>query len=252
MSLTESLPSPAGEIVASGCTDTLTVPLAGIQPLTTIDFPGKVAAVIFTRGCPWHCRYCHNTALLAADGESVSDVELDAFLEKRVGFLDGVTISGGEPTMHEGLPTLLAKVRSYGYATALHTNGAYPDMLRRVVKTGLVDHVAMDIKGSPATYDHITGVDNSCFDAAQSIKIIQTSSIPCEFRTTWHPALLTEEDVIAAMNATAKSGVRRYSLQGFRSVGVNDEELVACGDVATIPDTLVAEGKRLFEFFTVR
>ncbi|HUT62679.1 MAG TPA: anaerobic ribonucleoside-triphosphate reductase activating protein, partial [Anaerolineae bacterium] len=133
------------------------VPIAGIQALTTIDFPGKISAVFFTKGCPWQCRYCHNPSLRLLDTDNLlSGDYVKEFLRKRIGYLEGVVISGGEPTIHASLPRLLTWIRGLDYATALHTNGCFPEMLYLLIKKRLVNYVALDIKAPPKAYDRIT------------------------------------------------------------------------------------------------
>ena len=230
------------------------IPIAGIQAMTTIDFPGKLAAVFFSRGCPWKCRYCHNPDLRSNGNgsEGVPQQELHEFLERRAGFLEGIVLSGGEPTLHTRLPDFLRWIRGFGYATALHTNGYYPKMLNRIVRKKLVDYIAMDIKAPPAVYDRVTGTKNSCIAVARSIEIILASGIEYEFRTTYHPAVLSEQELMEIVRIVSSVGGKRYYLQKFRSSGVEDEELTDSCEIGILPDTVVDEARRLFEEFDVR
>ncbi|MCD6308127.1 MAG: anaerobic ribonucleoside-triphosphate reductase activating protein [Candidatus Latescibacteria bacterium] len=229
------------------------VPIAGIQPLTTIDFPGRVAAVIFTRGCPWACRYCHNATLRESGiGESLSIESVMDFLEDRAGFLDGVVLSGGEPTLHSSLPSLLKMIRSLGFQTAIHTNGNFPGMLQTILGRRLIDYVAMDVKAPPRIYDRVTGGSNTGFAVSRSIDIILSSGVEYEFRTTFHPAILTEQELMDTVHVVAAVGARRYYLQQFRSRGVADPDLVQYGDIAPIPENVINEARRLFDTFEVR
>jgi len=229
------------------------IPIAGIQSLTTIDFPGRIAAVFFTRGCPWGCRYCHNPALRESGiGESLPVETVVDFLENRVGFLDGVVVSGGEPTLHASLPSLLEMIRSFGFQTAIHTNGYFPRMLQKIIGRRLVDYIAMDVKAPPQIYDRVTGGSNTGFAVSRSIDAIISSGIDHEFRTTYHPAILSEHELMDTVHAVSAVGARRYYLQQFRSRGVADADLVQCCEIAPIPDSVVSEARRLFDTFEVR
>lgn len=229
------------------------VPVAGIQPMTTIDFPGKIAAVLFTQGCPWECRYCHNPALSAMNGDHlVPCEEVKAFLRDRINFLEGIVISGGEPTLHQALPKFLAALKDMGYATAIHTNGYFPDRLRRILKKGLTDYVAMDVKAPPRVYDRITGIPESTIGVARSIDLVMASGIDYEFRTTYHPALLSEDELLEIVRVMTGIGVKRYYIQRFRNIGVCDPELSDTGDVTEIPEAVIQEAEKCIPEFGVR
>ena len=216
------------------------IPVDGIHKMTTIDFPGCLAAVIFTRGCPWKCRYCHNPKLREYSTEnSLSWDVISDFLKSRKGYLDGIVFSGGEPTMHKSLPEFLSLVREMGYKTAIHTNGFYPDMIRTIIKKGLVDYIAMDVKAPPRAYDRITLSSGSCFPVSKSIKLIISSGIDYEFRTTFHPLLLTENELIELMKSLFRIGVKRFYLQRFQKEGVRDDELINDFDICMIPDRAI-------------
>jgi pyruvate formate lyase activating enzyme len=230
-----------------------TLTVAGIQKMTTIDFPGHLAAVFFLSGCPWHCRYCHNPLFRDAScSASVPMEECEHFLSLRKDFLEGIVVSGGEPTACAELPSLLRWIRSFGYKTALHTNGFFPEVLQKIVQDRLVDYIGMDIKGPPRKYDQITGFENSCLPVARSIDIITSSGIDFEFRTTYHPAILSESELTETMHAVARRSPNRYYIQLFRKEGVCDQELAEGGDVVTIPTSLLMMGKKLFKDFGVR
>jgi pyruvate formate lyase activating enzyme len=228
------------------------IPIAGIQGMTTIDYPGHLAAVFFTKGCTWNCRYCQNAELRHLNSDAiVSWDSVITFLESRAGFLEGIVISGGEPTVHASLPELLSIIRRLGYKTALHTNGFNPSKLEKLLAKNLVDYVAMDIKGPPKAYDRITQSKNSCLHVSRSIRIIVSSGVDYEFRTTYHPAVISEEELLETMKICAFTGVKRYYLQKFRKEGVGDPELVNNGDVC-LPESAVKLGKELFPVFETR
>jgi pyruvate formate lyase activating enzyme len=229
------------------------ISISGIQKMTTIDFPDHIAAVFFTAGCPWNCRYCHNSALRSGGGTSAVDPDsLHDFLDRRRGYLDGIVISGGEPTLHDSLPELLTYIREFGYKTAIHTNGFYPNMLKKIIDDGLVDYIAMDIKGPPRAYDRITQCSDTCFPVSKSIQMTVASGIDYEFRTTYHHSLLTENELLDTMRAISYAGCSTYYIQKFHSDGVEDSELVKDCEICSIPESAVMLGQDLFEKFEVR
>ena len=126
--------------------------IAGLQKMTLLDYPGRVGCTVFLSGCNFRCPFCHNSGLLGHGESAMTDRELLSFLKKRQGLLDGVCVTGGEPTLSPGLPGLLREIRSLGYDIKLDTNGTRPEVLKALVAEGLVQYVAMDIKNSPARY----------------------------------------------------------------------------------------------------
>ena len=135
--------------------------IAGLQKMTLLDFPGKVACTVFLQGCNFRCPFCHNSDLLGKEGpEGMTDRELLSFLEKRRGILDGVCITGGEPTLQPELENLIRAIKEMGYAVKLDTNGAKPEVLKKLSQQGLLDYVAMDIKNSPKSYGKTVGIEN--------------------------------------------------------------------------------------------
>ncbi|MCP4150778.1 MAG: anaerobic ribonucleoside-triphosphate reductase activating protein [bacterium] len=159
--------------------------IAAYNPFTLSDYPGKSAAIVFTQGCNFRCTYCHNPALLPSTGSAgVPIEEVLQFLEKRRGKLQGLVISGGEPTLQEGLRAFIESVKEMGYAVKLDTNGSRPGILQEMLTAGLVDYVAMDIKGPPGKYPGVTGVPLQLDWVTRSIRLLIASGIPYEFRTT--------------------------------------------------------------------
>ena len=160
--------------------------IVGIQKLTLLDYPGKVACTVFLNGCNFRCPFCHNAELLGADAEPVMTTEeLLAFLTKRRGVLDGVCITGAEPPIHPELSALLRTVKELGYAVKLDTNGYRPDALEQILREGLVDYVAMDLKNSPAGYAAATGIPEPDLSrVGESITLLQESGVDFELRTT--------------------------------------------------------------------
>lgn len=171
--------------------------IGGLIKFTLIDFPGRPAAVVFTQGCNFRCRYCHNPELVYPHlfAEPVAMEEIYSFLQRRQGTLEGVVVSGGEPTLHEDLPAFLADLKAMGYATKLDTNGTRPEMLRELLDRKLLDYIAMDIKAPLEKYSLITGVDFNPEVLKQSMDLIRQSGLGYEFRTTYDKEVLTDADI---------------------------------------------------------
>ena len=171
----------------------------GLQKLTLLDFPGYVACTLFTRGCNMRCPFCHNASLVvrAEEQRMYTNEEILAFLKKRQGMLDGVAITGGEPTLMPYLPEFMAEVRELGYKIKLDTNGTRPDSLRSIIERGLVDYVAMDIKNCKEKYGETVGFDSS-YDLSSiedSISILKEGKVDFEFRTTVSKTFHTPDDI---------------------------------------------------------
>lgn len=187
----------------------------GLQKMTLLDFPGRVACTVFLGGCNLRCPYCHNYELVTMSVPPVmSDEDLSAFLEKRRGLLDGVAVTGGEPCLRKDLPAFLQRIKDLGYPVKLDTNGAHPAMLRTLINGGLVDYIAMDVKNSRAKYARTVGlseIDLAPID--ESIRLIRDSGIPYEFRTTVVHGLHVAEDFEDIGRWI--EGAERYYLQAF-------------------------------------
>lgn len=158
----------------------------GLQKMTLLDYPGKVACTVFLGGCDFRCPYCHNFELVDGSFAPVmDDQEFFEFLKKRQGLLDGVAVTGGEPLLRKDLPEFLEKIKDLHFLVKLDTNGFHPDELSEVISRGLVDYIAMDIKNSPDKYKMTVGVDDVDVDKiSRSICLIMDSGIDYEFRTT--------------------------------------------------------------------
>lgn len=171
----------------------------GIQKSSTIDFPGILCCVLFTRGCDLNCFYCHNRELIPRGGAALPEEEVWAFLEKRRGLLDGVVVSGGEPTLQADLPEALRRLKAMGYQTKLDTNGQRPGAVAALVEEGLVDYVALDIKATAEDYVQVCGV-NGFQQAAKTAKALQWAGIAYELRTTLYPGMTLKTlcDLLAA------------------------------------------------------
>ena len=194
--------------------------LSGLQKLTLLDYPGKVACTVFTCGCDLRCPFCHNASLVLPEqfGPSMGEDEVLGFLKKRIGILDGVAITGGEPLLHKELDDFLSRVKDLGYLIMLDTNGTFPEHLEKLLHAGVVDHVAMDVKNSPALYAKTVGIDH--FDLTpveQSRDILMQGETEYEFRTTVVKGLHTKESLIET--AQWITGAKEYYLQQFRDSG---------------------------------
>jgi len=184
-----------------------------LQRFSLSDFPGRMAAVVFTQGCNYKCSYCHNPGLIAARGDDSMDAdEIFRFLSNRRGKLDGVVISGGEPTLQPGLIDFIQRVRRLGFAVKLDTNGSSPDLLGKIVDDRLADYIAMDIKAPLHRYAEVTGVACDITAVHESIRLLLASEhISHEFRTTVAQGQLTEADLLSC--ARMLFGAQRYVIQ---------------------------------------
>lgn len=185
--------------------------IGGIQKTSLIDYPEKISAIIFTQGCNFRCPYCHNPELIEGKGETENGVL--EFLKTRIGKLDGVVITGGEPTLHKDLPEFISKIKSMGFAIKLDTNGTNPLMLEKLIREKLIDYVAMDIKAPINKYSEVTCTKVSTDSILKSIDILKNSNIDYEFRTTVVKSQLTLGD-FEKIGELIK-GVKKYYLQKF-------------------------------------
>lgn len=181
-----------------------------------LDWEGKLAAVVFLKGCNLRCPYCHNPELVSGTGGPHTDWDqVDFQLRAKRGWVDGVVITGGEPTTNINLPTLAAKFKRMGLPVKLDTNGTKPEIVAQLTKQKLIDYVAMDIKSSFARYDRAAGVVGYAPKVADCIDLVIDSGLPHEFRTTMVPGLVGEDDAIAIARYLRQRGAQRYFLQQF-------------------------------------
>ncbi len=227
--------------------------VGGLVPLTTIDFPGQLAAVIFCQGCPWRCTYCHNPHLWPARGEGEYGwPQVAAFLTRRQGLLDAVVFSGGEPTAQKALPDAIAYARDLGFRVGLHTAGIYPARLAKILP--LLDWVALDVKAPFAHYDALTHARGSGKRTRLSLHLVLESGVPYEIRTTAHPTLLPRQQLVSLAHDLSTIGVRHYAVQSVRPYGC----ATALPDNPDYPDArhlneaLRREMRGLFSTFVVR
>lgn len=171
--------------------------ISGLQKMTLLDYPGKVACTVFLQGCNFRCPFCHNSDLLGGSGNAFMTMEeFLGFLKKRTSLLDAVCVSGGEPTLQKDLPELLKGIKALGFSVKLDTNGSRPEVLKALVNDGLVDYVAMDVKNSPACYSRTVGVPQ--FDLnniEESLRFLMEGNVAYELRTTVVAELHSEQSI---------------------------------------------------------
>lgn len=184
--------------------------IGGLVKFTLIDFPGCPAAIVFTQGCNFRCRYCHNPELVYPHlfQEPVTEEEVKAFLVRRQGTLEGVVVSGGEPTLQPDLVRFMADLKALGYKTKLDTNGSKPNVLQELLDKKLVDFIAMDIKAPLDKYALITGVDANATILRRSMDLIRQSGVEYEFRTTYDTEVLTDADIASISQLTQGKNFR--------------------------------------------
>ncbi len=197
-----------------------TLLVGGIVSLSTVDYPDYIASVIFLQGCGWRCKYCHNQHLQPIElSQSLPWEEILNLLSSRKGFIDGVVFSGGEPLIQEALPEAMLEVKNMGFKIGLHTAGAVPEMLAKVVP--LVDWIGFDVKNDFKEYDQITGVPNSGKAALQSLNILIAANANFEVRITMYKSLDTLR-IIELLKELSSMGVRTVALQKCR----DNEEII--------------------------
>jgi len=212
--------------------------IGGFERLSAVDWPGQLAAVVFCQGCGWRCGYCHNPHLIPFIGTKTawpwSDIV--AWLGRRRGLLDGVVFSGGEPTLQPGLRAAMQAVRTLGFQVGLHTGGPLPDNLAAVLP--LVSWVGFDFKAPFDRYSKVTGHDHGA-RARASFELLRASRVACEVRTTWHPQLLSRDDLEAMGRTLAEVECPEWVIQRFRPDGCASDELRA-QPVGDVPETVMS------------
>ncbi len=169
--------------------------IGGIQKCSLIDFPGKISVILFTSGCNFHCPYCHNPELVNETASLLSEEEVFSFLERRKTILDAVTITGGEPTIHDDLVPFIRKIKNMGFLVKLDTNGTNPGVVKQLQESELIDYVAMDVKAPLASYAQTVARPVDVSAIKKSIALLMQGAIPYEFRTTVIKSLLSFDDI---------------------------------------------------------
>jgi pyruvate formate lyase activating enzyme len=233
--------------------------IAGLEKLSLIDYPDHLSAIVFTQGCNFRCHYCYNPMLVwpkrtdkgkyGQEGSPyLSEESLLSFLQERQGKLNGVVITGGEPSLHKDLPSFIEKIRELGYDIKLDTNGTNPELLKRLITDKLLDYIAMDLKAPISSYQKVVNVELNFLNIEKSAKMIRESGLDYEFRTTVVPQLITKEKIEEI--AKFLQGSEKWFLQKFKSETdlVNDKykNLRAYSDKEM--DDLVAVAKNYVKF----
>lgn len=225
--------------------------IGGLSPLTSTDFPGCLAAVVFCQGCPWRCGYCHNPHLIPRNGDSQLEwASVLSFLRRRQGLLDGVVFSGGEPTLQDGLGSAIREVRDLGFKVGLHTGGVYPSRFEELLP--LLSWVGMDVKAAFADYDEVTSTPGSGEKARESARLLLASGVPYEIRTTVHPLYHTQDSLLKLAEELRAMGVRNYVLQEFRQQGCADEKVNSYPAEEVLDEALCSRIGAMFESFSLR
>lgn len=204
--------------------------VGGFTPLSTSDWPGHLAAVVFVQGCPWRCHYCHNVDLQSREGGTPAGWQhVVGTLARRKGLLDGVVFSGGEPTLDPELVEAIETVRSMGFKAGLHTAGIYPDKLEKVLP--LLDWVGFDIKANFADYETITDMPRSGLPAWRSLQsvlqAVKRQNLGLEIRTTYHPDLHRDDQLVALAESLVHLGIQHWVIQQFRPAHTQHADLTA-------------------------
>ncbi|MDP2736370.1 MAG: anaerobic ribonucleoside-triphosphate reductase activating protein [bacterium] len=213
--------------------------IGGLQKFSLLDYPEKISAIVFAQGCNFRCQFCYNpmlvwpikvgklkyaqnvagasgpTAERQKDHPEIKEDDLFVFLRSRVGKLDAVVITGGEPCLQKDLLEFIKKIKKLGFLVKLDTNGSYPEVLQKLVKEKLIDYIAMDLKAPAEKYEEVTGIKINFNNIKKSVKMIRQSGLPYEFRTTVVPGLINKDD-ISEMGKIVKS-VDKWYLQKFKS-----------------------------------
>lgn len=216
--------------------------IKGIHKTSLIDYPGKICSILFTGGCNLRCRYCYNPDLACNNCalDTLTNEETFSFVERRRHFIDGVSISGGEPTLAKNLDSFIKSVKDIELSVKLDTNGSNPEVIRRLIDKGLLDYVAIDVKTSPSKYEFLTGTTFRFADVVRTISIVRDAGIDYEIRTTCIPFFVTLDDFEAIKQEIGR--VKRYFLQQFVNGKTLDD------DVATYQPYPAEELRRFREF----
>lgn len=218
----------------------------GLQKLTLLDYPERVACTVFTGGCNFCCPFCHNASLVThlENTTEIATAEFFSFLKKRVDILDGVCITGGEPLLQNDIEDFIREIHNMGFAVKLDTNGSFPEKLRKIIDSGIIDYVAMDIKNTPEKYALTVGVDRFDVEPIKtSVELLKQGRVRYEFRTTVVDELHSVEDV-ENIGKWLK-GAEKYFIQGFKDSGDLIGTGLNCADASKMNVMLKAAQKSI-------
>lgn len=229
--------------------------IGGLQKVTLIDFPGRIAATVFLCGCNFRCPWCYTRELVLPEmvklQPKIPEKDFFSFLKTRQSLLAGIVICGGEPTIHKDLPDFVKKIKKMGYFIKLDTNGSNPGMLKKMINDNLLDYIAMDIKAPKEKYTEAVGIKVNVEDIEKSIKLLKESKVDHEFRTTVVPTIHVKEDIVKI--AEWLSPAKKYYLQNFRPEKTIDPKFEK---VRPYPDEYLSEMQKaaapFFEICEVR
>ena len=225
--------------------------IAGIQKLTLLDFPGRTACTVFLAGCNYRCPFCHNAELFSGKPEEVmTEDEFFNFLQSRKGLLDGVCVSGGEPTLTPGLEAFLSQIKALGFAVKLDTNGSRPAVLKALAQKGLLDYVAMDVKSSREGYAAATGVAADLAAVEESLRFLLSGDLPYELRTTLVDQLHSEATIEAMGRWVASLVPGKIPTNWYLQSFVDRDTVVFSGLTAPTENAVFAYQKALSPFVT--
>ncbi len=226
------------------------ISVGGFVPLTTIDYPDHLAAVVFCQGCPYQCHYCHNPALISRTNSSKPTwYMIKEFLLKRKGLLEGVVFSGGEPTLQRHLFEAISYTKELGFKIGLHTSGSYPVRFKKLLP--VLDWVGFDVKAPISEYHSVTTVKKSGIKAYESLRLLLESDVVYEIRTTIHPKLHSREQIMEMAAGLKKMGVINYKLQKFRKEGCNNSYLKSFDFAEYITAKDISKLRSSFQQFTI-
>ncbi len=195
--------------------------IGGLQKTSLIDYPEKISAIVWTVGCNFRCPFCYNKSLVLDKVETFNEKDIFDFLKKRIGLLEGVVVTGGEPFLQKDLPDFLSKIKDMGYLIKVDTNGSLPKELKRFLDKNLIDYISMDVKAPKNKYNKLSGVKTDLSKIEESINLIKKQAPNYEFRTTFIPDLLKKEDIVEI--GKWLDGAEKYYLQQFQ----NNPELLS-------------------------
>ena len=221
--------------------------IAGLQKMTLLDFPGKVACTVFLQGCNFRCPFCHNSDLLSGTAPApMSTAAFLSFLQKRQGLLDGVCITGGEPTLQPDLEQLIRDIKALGFAVKLDTNGTRPLVLQRLISEQLVDYVAMDVKNSPTLYGDTIGRHDFALDEVeQSLQLLLRNTVDYELRTTVVDELHNEQAFLEIGEWLHRLSPEQKAVRFFLQAYVDRDNVLCSGLHAPSVDALQRYAARL-------